>query len=1014
MKTRILGSLAIAAIATSCLAQVGQPQNAGLTPRTATIDVNTNQVINLGNLETGDISITANGNVVLAFEDDGAGLTDWEAIWTLYDSQGHLLTPAVTITNLLTPLCFPDPDSVANCTYRAFFRSDGSPTPGYTASFGGKAKGNQFGNGFAWCGGAESIGCEIPELLIINLEQGDSVAASFPVVQLLNNDGSPNRAAGGPSVAGILSFSDADMEPAGAVRPGDIDFLANGNFVIVGESRQADDRALTGQASGNVVVYKVLNSTGGVVKAYSAASSEASGQDMWHGTAATANGFAIRFNVGTERIRLFDNNGNPLGTNIDIAAVTGHPEAGQGGRGDGTGFKSNGKDAFVYAVDSSSGPWITVFNADGTVRYSRAATETNADGTFVNSDRLDAAIAEDGRVIVAFDASNNDTNNANLFNLPQARVFDPCGNPMGPVFYLSERENPTNAISGDGSTCRPRVAWRGNTIAVLWGSRNCPDPNFPTDVVALRLFSAGNLPPINPVVPSVGVVPKTATFDVNTNFNNGSTESLGVGIAANGNVFIAWEDDSVDGQLDYWGAAGAFYSSSGTLLTTPVVVTNYNGANSLTVPYVGWYRDNGTPAPAHVAWGPKIHANLFGNGIGNGGSASAGLDAGSVPFGMGFEVPRLLGTHDDNNNSGADFGDFPAVQLLNNDGSKAANVLSGATEVNAEPQGSIRIGDWEYLSNGNIAIVGESRQVADRALTGQASGNVPVLRVVKPDGTEVKGYAAVSSSTNAGDMWHGVGATANGFAVRFNDGGVASVRLFDNAGNPTTANINLATLTGRPEAGSGGRGDGTGFHGNGKDAYVYANSGNPGTGNTPQVTVLNADGTLRWSRAVGDPGDLPASDRLDAAIAPNGQVIVVFDDNRAAGFRLPYARLFDRNGNPSGGILAVSERDDVANALGEGRRPRVAWRGNQIAIAWESLSSPVLAGRVVAGRLFDVYATNELHIAVSAPNVSLSWRGNGILQSSLSLTGPYCDIGGSSPVSRPVARQQEYFRLRAP
>jgi len=54
-----------------------------------------------------------------------------------------------------------------------------------------------------------------------------------------------------------------------------------------------------------------------------------------NGTAATANGFAIRFNVGTERIRLFDNNGNPLGTNINIAAVTGHPEAGQGGRGDG-------------------------------------------------------------------------------------------------------------------------------------------------------------------------------------------------------------------------------------------------------------------------------------------------------------------------------------------------------------------------------------------------------------------------------------------------------------------------------------------------------------------------------------------------------------------------------------------------------------------------------------------------------------------------------------------------------
>lgn len=498
MKTRILASLAITAIATSCLGQVGQPQDAGLTPRTATIYVNTNY--NNNALETGDISLTSNGNVVVAWEDDGPAIPmqDWEAVWTLYDSQGNLLTPPVTITNIPSGACIPTADSIANVTYRAFFRSDGSPTPGYTASFGGKAKGNQFGNGFAWCGAAENTACEIPELLAINMEQGDTVVALSPMVQLLNNDGSPNTAAGGPNVAGILSFSDADVEPIGAVRPGDIDFLANGNFVIVGESRQADDRALTGQASGNVVVYKVLNSTGGVVKAYSAASSEASGQEMWHGTAATANGCAIRFKVGTARIRLFDNNGNPVTTNIDLAAVTGHPEAGAGGRGDGTGFKSNGKDAYVYAANSTAGPWVTVLNADGTVRYLRAVTETNEFGAYANGDRLDAAIAEDGRVIVAFDAFNNDTNNTSSYRLTQARVFDPCGNPMGPVFYVSENENPTNAIAGN-SAGRPRVAWRGNTIAVMWASENDPDPAFEfIKVVALRLFTPP--PPLGPTI----------------------------------------------------------------------------------------------------------------------------------------------------------------------------------------------------------------------------------------------------------------------------------------------------------------------------------------------------------------------------------------------------------------------------------------------------------------------------------------------------------------------------------
>lgn len=474
-------------MAGAVMAQVGAPGDAGLTPRTPTIFVNTNY--NNLNLETGDISIGANNNVLVAWEDDGPAIPmqDWEATWTLYDSLGNLLTPAVTITNIVGSACFADPLSVANCTYRAYFRANGSPTPSYAASFGGKAKGNQFGNGFAWCGGADGIACEIPELTNVNIEETGAGALS-PVVQLLNNDGSPNTLAGGPDVAGILSFSDADTEPTGAIRPGDIDFLANGNFVIVGESRQAADQALTGQVGGNVVVYKVLTSSGGVVMPYTNASTEALGQDMWHGTAATANGFAIRFNVGTERVRFFDNNGIPLTTNIDIAAVTGHPEAGQGGRGDGSGFKSNGKDAYVWCANTSSGPWVTVFNANGTVRYSRAATTTNELGVYANADRLDASIAADGRVIVAFTASNNDTNNLNAFILPQAVILDPCGNPMGPVFYLGELETGTNAISGNSGTCRPRVDWKGNIIAVMWGSLNRPDS---TDItLALRMFNA--------------------------------------------------------------------------------------------------------------------------------------------------------------------------------------------------------------------------------------------------------------------------------------------------------------------------------------------------------------------------------------------------------------------------------------------------------------------------------------------------------------------------------------------
>ena len=348
-----------------------------------------------------------------------------------------------------------------------------------------------FGNGFGFCAGCDAIACEVPEMTAINVDNGGASANGSPFVQLLNNDGSRNTTAGGPDVAGIVSFADADTEPDGTIRPADFEYLSNGNIVIVGESRQVADRALTGQTDGNVVVYKVLSSSGAVVKAYSAASSEASAQDIWHGAAVTSNGFAIRFNVGTTRIRLFDNAGNPQGPNIDLAALTCHPETGTGGRGDGIGFKGNGKDAYVYATSSAAGPWVTVLNADGTVRYSRKVADL-ADNP--DASRLDASIAADGRVIVAFDATNNDTNNVDLFRLPQARLFDPCGRPIGPVFYLSERENATNAIVSNGGVGNPRVAFRGNTIAAMWGSLNSPVLSG-MKVLSVRIFDAPALAP---------------------------------------------------------------------------------------------------------------------------------------------------------------------------------------------------------------------------------------------------------------------------------------------------------------------------------------------------------------------------------------------------------------------------------------------------------------------------------------------------------------------------------------
>jgi len=478
----------MASAASLSLAQVGTPLDAGLTPRTPTIDVNTNY--NNNSLETGSTAITANTNVVVGWEDDGADITYWGAAFTVYDRDGNLITPNSSISSVSPGApCADIVNGPVTTTYRSFYRADGSATPSYTA-WAAKVKANLFGTGFGLGGSADAIACEIPQFFNIQVDTGGTSSGDVPAVQFLNNDGSRDASIGGPDVAGIASFSDADAEAAGNIRMGDWERLANGNVVIVGESRQADDRLLTGQTGGNVVVYKVLNSTGGVVKAFSVVTSEVAaeatvGQEMWHGVGVTANGFAIRFSQGGAKVRLFDNDGNPQGPNIDLAAVTGHPEAGGGGRGDSTGFTGNGKDAYVHACPSAVGPWVTVLNANGTVRYSRQLTDPGVLGTGGGSDRMGAGIAADGRVIVAFQAQNTDTNNA-IGGLPQARLFDPSGNPIGPVFYVSERETPANALAGNGGAGRPRAAFRGNTVAVMWGSLN--SPVTPSIVLALRIF----------------------------------------------------------------------------------------------------------------------------------------------------------------------------------------------------------------------------------------------------------------------------------------------------------------------------------------------------------------------------------------------------------------------------------------------------------------------------------------------------------------------------------------------
>ena len=439
-----------------------------------------------------------------------------------------------------------------------------------------------------------------------------------------------------------------------------------------------------------------------------------------------------------------------------------------------------------------------------------------------------------------------------------------------------------------------------------------------------------------------GLTPVTGRIFINQpdTLNNGNTESIGVAIANNGNIIVGWEDDG-DGALYDLESVWTLFDAQGNWITPETTVSG--DGDSGPSRFLAYFRADGSAVSGYTAWGPKIKANLFGDGIGMGATA----------FSLGLEIDELA----DVNLDAGGGGDFPGIQLLTNDGEPIA-AISGVSPDAAEPEGDIRIGDWDYLSNGNIVVVGESRQESDLVdvYGGAASGKHAIFSIVDPAGNEVHPVSLVSETAESNEIWHGVGVTANGFGVRFNQGGRATVRLFDNDGNPITGNIDVGELTGEEGTTGGGRGDGAGFHGNGVDLYATtcASDGNGDGLKETYLTVLNADGTLKYSRIATDDYEFANTDRGDCAIDASGRILVVFSESDLAGMRLVQGRLFDAEGEPMSDSFYISEEETIDTALDASEHPRAAWRGDRIAVVWQSKSSEQTGEAVVALRVFTI------------------------------------------------------------
>lgn len=526
-----------------------------------------------------------------------------------------------------------------------------------------------------------------------------------------------------------------------------------------------------------------------------------------------------------------------------------------------------------------------------------------------------------------------------------------------------------------------------------------------------------------------GLTPVTPTTYVNGPeplsgqiwFNNNHSENTGVGIAENGNIIIGWEDDGPD--IVNMSAVWTFFSPAGEVLITDPVSHGWHGIGSWSTPWVSYFWPDGGALYGGTSRAPKIKANLFGGGMGMG-ATSTGLT----------EEVAALNPWDDEY-SGA----FPSVQLVDDQG-KPLKILPGvsAAYATSDPN-DIEMADWDYLSNGNVVIVSDSHQTND--LVNLYGGSTPadhaIYRVVDPNGTVVQSETLVSQQPLSDSLWHGVGVVSNGFAVRYLGPSGVTVRLFDNLGVPTSDEQVLADITGFAAAGGGGRGENSGFHGNGADAYV-AVAPSVTTQGVPVVwlTVLDSGGHVRFSRSAIDDVPLIALGRVDAAIDTNGSVVVVFDGktDASAPYNSVFGRRFDASGTALGSTFFISESERPGTQVGDDIGPRVAWRGSQIVVAWQSRNvavtwvDPSMGGgtccgpiRVIAFRTFSTAAPSvnthlpTLNINRGSGALTLTWDATATgyeLQCSASVNGgPWVACHQSTPASIPLLGQAMYFRL---
>ncbi len=340
-------------------------------------------------------------------------------------------------------------------------------------------------------------------------------------------------------------------------------------------------------------------------------------------------------------------------------------------------------------------------------------------------------------------------------------------------------------------------------------------------------------------------------------------------------------------------------------------------------PVRGSFEDDGNPTPLvdytseGVAWGAFTH----------GAHADRANGSGFVVHNQGENAQTF----------DLDFADevgdeaFSLVQRFDNEGNPTGSGINAFGALTGE-EGDYRDVGAAILSNGDIAVIGEDRQMTDDVLdaAGALVNEAAIAVILGPDGqtkvgpfavhTDENGFYVGTSSSSV--VYQNVAVFEGGFVIDYG----AGIRWYNNDGTPRTPvqsdHGELAGVEVVPEiagftfgADSGGRGDGMAWASNGNDLLVKSTTVQSGPDSIGVLIYYNTDGTVRNFVRFDDTDlttDVAMVDRTFCDMDENGNVFAVWQDGRFGGefdegHNQIFGRFFDASGEPAGPSFPVFE-----------------------------------------------------------------------------------------------------------